>query len=339
MHYNIDVKLISHARPGKSQRVSKPDLSMIRETLFSGDSRLPLEKTAYDGEKNIISMVPLPEETFTVTISAGDDERSYAYEVTLKLVNKLEYRKLRQYLNKELIMPIPRDILQGMDIVFKENPTKRTICMGRQSFFPSDPPLLHHDFRNGIVALGGFQHSLKPTSQGLSLCLDYSVLSFRKRMSVLDYLHERVDGFRLEGFGRFRNRVEKELIGLKVNVTHRRTKQKYIIKRLSNRNTRDITFTLNDPNGLNDSQEVRILDYFWEKHKKDIEYKDIPCLDLGRGAYVPMEFCILIEGQRYPKEDLNKNASMALKNMSLAIPKERQRVIQAMVESSDGPCG
>ncbi|XP_054778521.1 protein argonaute 2-like isoform X2 [Prosopis cineraria] len=337
MHYNVDVKPMSPARPGRPQRISKSDLSMIRETLFSGDTRLPLEKTVYDGEKNILSAVRLPEETFTVTISAGEDERSYSYQVTLTLVNELEYRKLSKYLNKEL-MSIPRDILQGMDIVFKENPAKRTISLGR-SFYPSNPPLLHEDLHHGIIAIGGFQHSLKPTSQGLSLCLDYSVLSFRKRMSVLDFLCERISNFRLEEFGRFRNRVTTELIGLKVNVTHRRTRQKFTIVGLSPRNTRDTTFPLKDPEGRNDPQQVTILDYFWDKYNKDIAFRDIPCLDFGKGVYVPMEFCILVEGQRYPKEYLDRNASKKLKGMSLADPKDRQSVIQRMVESSDGPCG
>ncbi|KAI9122421.1 hypothetical protein K1719_006261 [Acacia pycnantha] len=337
MHYNVDVKPISSVRAGRPQKISKSELSMIRETLFSNDTRLSLEKTVYDGDKNILSAVPLPEETFTVTISAGADERSNSYQVTLTLVNKLEYRKLSRYLNKEF-MSVPRDILQGMDIVFKENPVKRTIGVGR-CFYPSNPPLVHQDLRNGIIALGGFQQSLKPTSQGLSLCLDYSVLSFRKRMSVLDFLYERIYGFRLEEFGRFWNRVATELIGLKVNVTHRRTRQKYTIVAFSDRNTRDITFPLKDPEGRSEPQEVSLLDYFWDKYNKDIEYKDIPCLDFGKGVLVPMEFCILVEGQRYPKENLDKNASKTLKDMSLAPPKDRQRAIQTMVESSDGPCG
>ncbi|KAI9108592.1 hypothetical protein K1719_020476 [Acacia pycnantha] len=334
MHYTVDVKLISQVRVGRPQRISKSDLSMIRKTLFSTDTRLSLEKTVYDGEKNIFSAVPLPEETFMVTISASN-----SYQVTLTLVKELEYRKLSQYLNKES-MSVPRDILQGMDTVFKENPAKRTIVVGR-SFYPSNRPLLHQDLGNGIIALGGFQHSLKPTSQGLSLCLDYSVLSFRKPMPVLDFLSNRIYGFRdkeserfwirvngrIHGysdkeFESFWFRVTTELIGLKVNVTHRRTRQKYTIVGLSDRDTRDITFPLKDPEGRSEARQVSIPDYFQDKYKKDIAYKNIPCLDFGEGVLVPMEFCILVEGQRYPKQDLDKNASETLNDMSLAPPEK-----------------
>ncbi|KAI9074694.1 hypothetical protein K1719_043348 [Acacia pycnantha] len=157
-------------------------------------------------------------------------------------------------------MSVPRDILQGMDIVFKENPAKRTISVGR-CFCPSNPPLLEKDLRNVVIALRGFQQSLKPTSQGLSLCLDYSVLSFQKPMPVLDFLQEHIYDFSdVGGYEQFWNLIKKELIGLKVDVTHRSTRQKYTIVGLSDRDTRVITFPLKDPEGQNEPQDVSILD-------------------------------------------------------------------------------
>ncbi|KAF7842531.1 protein argonaute 2-like [Senna tora] len=341
MHYNVDVKPKLPGKHGRPQKISKFDLSLIREKLFSIDpARLPLGKTAYDGEKSIFSAVPLPEETFIVDVSRGEDEKSISYAVTLTLVNKLEFRKLKQYLCKE-VFSIPRDILQGMDLVVKENPSRRTVSLGRH-FYPTNPPLLHKDLHHGVIAIAGFQHSLKPTSQGLSLCLDYSVLSFRKRMSVFDFLRERIKGFNLKEFEHFRYDVENELIGLKVHVTHRRSKQKYTITKITKRNTGDLSFPKVDPEGHNSVQNVRLVDYFKEKWDTDIMYKDIPCLDFGKGNnihYVPMEFCVLVDGQRFPKENLDWDATNTLKTMSLAKPKERQRAIQKMVESSDGPCG
>ena len=53
-------------------------------------------------------------------------------------------------------------------------------------------------------------------------------------------------------------------------------------------------------------------------------YKDISCLDLGKAnnkKAVPMEFCVLVEGQRYPKEHLDRNAGTILKNLSLVPPR------------------
>ncbi|TKY58967.1 argonaute 2 [Spatholobus suberectus] len=338
MHYHVDVKAKNPRKSNRPQKISKYELSLIREKLFS-DHSLPVQQTAYDGEKSMFSAVPLPEETFAVDVSKGEDERTDSYLVTLTLVNKLELRKLKDYLSGS-VLSIPRDILQGLDLVVRENPAKECVSLGR-CFFPMNPPLKERDLHHGIVAIGGFQQSLKPTSQGLSLCLDYSVLSFRKKLSVLDFLHEHVRDFNLREFGRFRRQVEQALVGLKVNVTHRRTKQKYTIAKLTPKNTRHITFPILDPDGRNPPREASLLAYFQEKYSVDIQYKDIPALDFGgnKTNYVPMELCVLVEGQRYPKENLDKYAAKDLKNMSVAPVNERQRTIQAMVRSREGPCG
>ncbi|OIW13898.1 hypothetical protein TanjilG_31787 [Lupinus angustifolius] len=341
MHYNVAVKPMFSSKRGRPQQLSKSDLIMIREKLFSDDPlRLPLEMTAHDGAKNIYSAVRLPQETFTVDISEGEDEKSGSYNVTITLVNTLKLRKLIDYLSGQGIS-IPRDILQGMDVVMKENPARCTISMGRH-FYPMDPPLVMKDLHHGIIAVGGFHHSLKPTSQGLSLCVDYSVLAFRKRMSVLNFLHEHIDGFNLNEFDSFRKRVDEALIGLKVNVTHRKSSRKYIIGRLTPVNTRYVTFPNDNAKGWILSKDVSLLSFFRDKYGKDIVHKDIPCLDLGKGKkknYVPMEFCILVDDQRYPKERLDGFAGKTLKAMSLAHPNERESAIQKMVQSSDGPCG
>ncbi|KAK7331235.1 hypothetical protein VNO77_25454 [Canavalia gladiata] len=341
LQYTIGVKPKFSSILGQPQKLSKSDLSMIREKLFSDDpERLPLEMTAHDGAKNIFSVVPLPEETFTVEISEGEDEKTISYSVTLTLVNKLRLRKLMDYLRGHALS-IPRDILQGMDVVVKENPARCTISVGRH-FYPTNPPLVMKDLRHGVIAVGGYQHTLKPTSQGLSLCVDYSVLAFRKQMSVLDFLHERIDNFKLDEFDNFRKCVEEALIGVKVNVTHRKSKKKYIIFRLTPMITRYVTFPIDNAGGWSPSKDVSLISFFKDKYGKDIVYKDIPCLDLGKDNkknYVPMEFCVLIEGQRYPKERLDGVAVKTLKAMSLAHPNERECAIQKMVQSSDGPCG
>ncbi|KAI4306368.1 hypothetical protein L6164_029650 [Bauhinia variegata] len=341
MHYHVDVTPELPPKHGRSKKISKSDLSMIREKLFSDEpQRLPLKMTAYDGQKNIFSAVPLPEETFKVVISREDseeDEKNVSYMVTLTFVNKLELRKLKDYLSGR-VLSIPRDILQGLDLVMKENPSRCTVSVGRNFYSTREA----QDIQPGVLAIRGFQPSLKPTSQGLSLCLDYSVLAFRKQMSVLDFLHEHNERFNLKEFGRFRRYVEETLVGLKVNVTHRRTKQKYTIARLTSKNTRYITFSVEGLEGQNPPRNISLLDFFQEKYGVDIQHKDIPCLDLGKGKkinYVPMEFCVLVEGQRYPKEHLSYSGGKMLKKISLANPNERENIIQRMVQSEDGPCG
>ncbi|KAL4606554.1 hypothetical protein ACB092_09G111500 [Castanea dentata] len=340
MHYDVDVKPAVPPKSGRPVRISKSVLSVIRNKLSSDDpAQFPLSRTVYDGEKNIFSAVPLPTGKIDVEVHEGDDMKGVSYVVTINLVNEIKFGKLKDYLNGQLLS-IPRDVLQGMDLVMKENPSRHMIPFGR-SFFPREPRE-GDDLGRGITASRGFQHSLKSTSQGLAMCLDYSVLAFRQKMSVLDFLWEHIPNFDIKNFRRFRRDVEDALGGLKVTVTHRKTKQKYVIRGLTRENTQEVSFIEEDPECQNPPRRVRIVDYFREKYGKDIMYKDIPCLDLGKANKknaLPMEFCVLAEGQRYPKEHLDRNAGIMLKNLSLVPPRVREREIRTMVCSENGPCG
>ncbi|KAI4302891.1 hypothetical protein MLD38_038587 [Melastoma candidum] len=339
-HYDIDVKPVVPPKNGCPVKISKENLSLVREKLFSDHpSEFPASMTAYDGEKNIFSATPLPMGKFTVNISDGEDKKESAFICTITLVNELKLSKLKDYLCGKLSL-IPRDILQGMDLVMKENPAKNMISLGRNFY-----PVKHceeDDLGRGIAAFRGFQHSLKPTSQGLALSLDYSVLAFRKKMSVMDFLGEHIYGFNIQNFSRYRRDAEKALKGLKVTMIHRRTKQKYTVAKLTDKNTRALSFLAEDPGSTSPAKRVSLVNYFREKYNIDIRHKDIPCLDLGRNNkknYVPMELCVLVEGQRYPKENLDREAGIVLKNLSLVRPSTRERLICDMVRSDTGPCG
>ena len=103
----------------------------------------------------------------------------------------------------------------------------------------------------------------------------------------------------MNNFRTFRRQVEGALEGLKVIVTHRTTSQKFKIAGLTDENTRDISF---DVDQISD-----------------------------RKIYVPIEFCYIDKGQRFAKEHLNKYQSDKLRNISLATPKYRESTIYDMV--------
>jgi hypothetical protein len=52
-----------------------------------------------------------------------------------------------------------------------------------------------------------------------------------------------------------------------------------------------------------------------------------------------MEYCVLVEGQVFPKEHLQKDEAEMLKDISLAKAKDRQKTICSMVRDGDGPFG
>ncbi|PHT55531.1 Protein argonaute 2 [Capsicum baccatum] len=342
MHYDVDIKqnFAGENRPVR-KLINKSDLRLIREQLSADNpAQFPINKTAYDGEKNIFSAVQLPTGCFTVNCSDGDDARGRSFDVTIKFVAELKLCKLKEYLSGNLSY-IPRDVLQGMELVMKENPSRCRVSVGR--CFYSKEHQAEHDFGFGVAAYKGFQQSLKPTSGGLALCLDYSVLALRKPMPVLDFLRDYIGEFsENNNFGNKWQDASDALVGLKVKVIHRRASQKFLIKELTKRKTRDLTFPLVDPEGKDPPREVFLVDYFRDKYQREIRYKDLPSVELGKGDkknQVPLELCVLVEGQRYPKEHLDKDTALFLKNISLARPLERRETICEMVRAEDGPCG
>lgn len=327
-HYDVGIEHVtSHENPHGKKRVPKSELCLIIDKWFS-DNEIPILQTTSDGVKNIFSVVHLSTEEFKVDLSGGEDSKSRSYKFTVKFVNELKFLKLEDYLNGN-ISYIPRDILQVMDSVMKDNPYRHRISVGR-GFYS----------REGAC----FKQSVKLTSQGPALCLDYSVLAFRKPLPIIEFLKEHVTGFKeVNDVNRLREEVIDVLKGLQVRVTHRATQQKYTIAGLTDKNASEISFSLvgPEPEG-NLTKQIKLVDYFKDKWGTDILFKDIPCLDLSKNNRpndVPMEFCVLVEGQRYPKEYLGGQAGSNLRRKSLLHPKERKNAISQMVQANDGPCG
>ncbi|EOA39562.1 hypothetical protein CARUB_v10008180mg [Capsella rubella] len=334
-HYDVEVK-----GENPTKKISRFELAMVRDKVFTDNpGKFPFAMTAYDGQKNIFSAAELPTGSFKVEFPKTDESRARSYTFTIKQVNELKLRDLKEYMTGSTSAN-PRDVLQGMDVVMKEHPSKCMITVGKSFFTRETAP--DEDLGFGVAAAKGYRHTLKPTQQGLSLCLDYSVLAFRKAMSVIEYLKLYFNWSDMRQFRNCRRDVERELTGLKVIVNHRKNKQKLTIVGLSLQDTKDIKFDLIDQEGNEPPRKISIVDYFRIKYGRDIVHKDIPCLDLGKNGrqnLVPMEFCDLVEGQIYPKDDLDKNSALWLKKLSLVNPQQRQKNIDQMIKSRNGPSG
>ncbi|GLJ35092.1 hypothetical protein SUGI_0706220 [Cryptomeria japonica] len=92
-----------------------------------------------------------------------------------------------------------------------------------------------------------------------------------------------------------RSDLEKALIGLKVTVKHRETKQKFTVVEVTEKAARDIKFKVDGGD-----VEKSIMDHYNDRYGKRIIKMKLPCLNLGKKAgrqnYVPMDFCEICEG-------------------------------------------
>ncbi|KAM7257077.1 hypothetical protein ACFE04_012818 [Oxalis oulophora] len=338
-HYDLAIKQVENPLNNRPIKLTKADYSVIQNKLSSTNpTEFPLSMTAFDGVENIFSCDQLPTGEFQVLISKDEGKKAGSFVCTLKLAGQLRLSKLTDYL-RGCGDSVPRDILQGMDVIMNEHPTRHMIRVGRR--FHSAKPEWNNDIGEGMVASGGFQQSLKPTAQGLALCLNYSVLAFRKPIPVIQFLEEHIRGFNMNDFHKFKSHVEDVLTKLKVTFTHRVTNLDFTVTGLTEKATKDISFPLTDRENDAPPRDIGLVEFFREKYEKDIRYLNVPCLELGkaRKTTVPLEFCKLVAGQKCSKELLGKDLDKRLRNFSLIPPQEREKKICRMVQDMDGPRG
>ncbi|KAK1316678.1 Protein argonaute 2 [Acorus calamus] len=309
--------------PDKKAQVSKSDSLSVKRQIFATDpTRFPSQSTAYDGDKNIFSTVPLPTGTFRVRTRRD-------YVVTVRLQAELSLSAIAS-------PHVPRNVLHALDVILREKPSANLLVAGR-GFYWAD---LGQDLRRGIQALDGFIQGLRVTEQGLVVYVDYSVMAFRKKMPVIEVLQDTLQMRLRENYAlnmQQRALIEGALRGLRVTVNHRKSAQKYVVQDLTTHDSDSTKFTIDGPNGGSFS----VREYFRSKYGQEIRYRRLPCLDLGkngRANYVPMEFCEIAGGQRFPKQNLNKYEANQLRGIALADPIRRKESILRTVRSHDGPC-
>jgi eukaryotic translation initiation factor 2C len=118
---------------------------------------------------------------------------------------------------------------------------------------------------------------------------------------------------------------------------HRRTNQKYTVQGLTPLPASQMAFV-----DTKSRQTKCLMEYYAQKHGIVIEYQMLPCLDLSKSKdkpnHVPIELCTLLEGQRFPKANLDKNSGRILKGKALIPASNRRNEILDLVSASDGPC-
>lgn len=211
-HYDISIKIDQASSEASGKELSKAELLSVKDELFrDNDLRSLLSYVAYDGARNLFTSAELPRRTFRVK------DRSRTYIVSADLKKHLPLSQLSE-------IPVPRDILQGLDVIVREASAPGKIILGRGFY----SPIISGRTRLCAALLEGTQQTLKYTQQGLILCADYSVMPFYKAGPVLDGVRKLV--------GRLNCRTslpKHELKGRCVAVIHRRTNQKYMVQGLN----------------------------------------------------------------------------------------------------------
>ncbi|KAL8028725.1 hypothetical protein ABFS82_14G176300 [Erythranthe guttata] len=356
-HYSVAIKYDDDT-PVEAKGSGRKILEKVYDTYAA---ELDRKRFAYDGEKTLFTVGPLPRNKFEFTViledgqsnrsagngSPGADEsgpkrskrqpRSKTYKVAINFAAKIPMQAIADALRGHDSEHF-QDAVRVLDIMLRQHASQQGCLLVRQSFFHNEPRNFV-DLGGGVVGCRGFHSSFRATQGGLSLNMDVSTTMIVKPGPVLDFLlaNQRVDNPGQIDW----SKAKRTLKNLRIRATN--SNLEYKISGLSDSICRKQTFPLKQrKEGANEGDEVQITVYDYFVNHRDIKLRysgDFPCINAGkpkRPTYIPIELCELVSLQRYTKS-LSNLQRASLVEKSRQKPMERMSSLkQALATSNYG---
>ena len=131
----------------------------------------------------------------------------------------------------------------------------------------------------------------------MDLCYELAGLD-KSRGSRRDYTQLSCKGRSGE---RIWHRLQRSLVGLRIRTTHT-TSAGYVsnnhksIKKFTERGAEDEDFLVEG------GKRLTIARYFRQITGTSLRYPDLPCVVFASGAKIPVEYCVVVEGQLMRKQ-------------------------------------
>ncbi|KAL3683483.1 hypothetical protein R1sor_001505 [Riccia sorocarpa] len=347
-HYNVTIE----------PAIKRPVCRKVMKKLYEvyGVQTLEGKKFAYDGEKSLFSVGPLPFTNKDFQVSLDDDPGRGPRRISVEreepvgsdgrpsqmrrgggrdFLVKFEYAAR---VNMRAIDAVLRgetegsaqDAIRVLDIMLREHAAKREYLLIRDCYFhKSLGPV--GEIGEGVQSWRGYHVSFRPSSGGcLTLNFDLSTTTVIKPLPVMQFIQEHC---KIQDIRKLRDtdwqRVKRILKGLVIE-TYAGRKQKII--GLSPQPCNKTMFSKRSRNGdAEESVELTVHDYFVNDKKLTLTASaNLPCLDVGKASkpiYLPLELCKLVEGQRY-KRTLNGNQTKNHLDQARQSPDERRKIVQ-----------
>ncbi|XP_059625065.1 protein argonaute 4-like isoform X1 [Cornus florida] len=350
-HYSVSLSY-EDGRPVDGKGIGRKVIDRVQETY---DTELAGKNFAYDGEKSLFTVGPLPRNKleFTVVLeditstrntrngSPGDHEspndtdrkrlrrpyQSKTFKVEISFAAKIPMQAIANALRGQE-SENSQEALRVLDIILRQHAAKQGCLLVRQSFFHNEPRNFA-DVGGGVLGCRGFHSSFRTTQSGLSLNIDVSTTMIIQPGPVVDFLiaNQNVkDPFSIDWA-----KAKRTLKNLRVKTNPSNTE--YKITGLSEMPCKEQMFSLKQKSGkdeVGETIEVTVYDYFVNHRHIALRYSaDLPCINVGkpkRPTYFPLELCSLVSLQRYTKA-LSTLQRASLVEKSRQKPQERMRVL------------
>ncbi|XP_077510193.1 protein argonaute-2-like [Amblyomma americanum] len=294
---------------------------------------------AFDGRKNLYTRRQLNFRERTFTVDLEEDQRSEKFIIKIQYAATVNLDALHGVFQKR-VQTVPQEVLQAIDIVLRHRPSINLAPVGR-SFFRPPGPNEHNDLGGGREVWFGYYTSVRPAQWKPMLNVDMSATTFYESLPLVDFMCRFLsDSRRVLTPADFRSlrdnqyvRLNRELKGLRVKVTHLPYPRKYKVVKITREPAKEIYFE-------SEGSQISVADYFQSRYRR-LSYPNFPCVQSGsptHPVYIPLEVCELAEGQHCRKKlDESQTAEM-IKHTAKPPAKRFQKIRQSvrdMVSSSD----
>ncbi|XBJ16573.1 hypothetical protein VPH35_008173 [Triticum aestivum] len=328
---------------------------VIEQMLRTYSSELAGKDCAYDGEKCLFTVGPLPQNNYKFTVimetssravggspghggpDLGDEKQAKRSPLPKQFVVSIIYAAKISLRSVALALQgsdsdHAQDALRVLDIVLKQQQAKRGCLLVRQSFFSDDNRNLV-DLTGGVSGCSGFHASFHTTMGGLFLNTDVSTTMIVTPGPLVNFLltNQNVRDIRDIDWPK----AKEMLKNLRVKAKHNNMEFKII--GLSDQPCFRQTFPMEVRSGSSEGQTVDItVEEYFKSKQVFLEKPYLPCLDVGKPEcpnYLPVELANLISLQRY-RNALSSQQRAILVEKSRQKPQDRIRVITDAVKSS-----
>ncbi|XP_037570896.1 protein argonaute-4 [Dermacentor silvarum] len=318
--YHYDVEIYSETSAGakvpeqKKYRCLSTKINRLVIEMLVQKYRHDLSNCipAFDGRKNLYTRHQLNFRERTFSVELNEDQRIQKFIVKIQYAATVNLDALHAvYQNR--VNTVPQEVLQAIDIVVRHGPSMKLTPVGR-SFFKVPPPHELNALGGGREVWFGYYTSVRPAQWKPMLNVDISATAFYESLPLVSFMCKIFGDSRREmtpaDFKQLRDfhhaRLNKELKGLRVKVTHLPYPRKYKVARVTKESANQIFFN-------ECGKRTSVAEYF-EKRYGRLAYPHFPCVQSGsleHPVYIPLEVCEMVEGQHCRKKlDENQTAEM-----------------------------
>ncbi|XP_010509947.1 PREDICTED: protein argonaute 6-like [Camelina sativa] len=328
----------------------------LMDQLFKTySSDLDGKRLAYDGEKTLYTVGPLPQNEFDFQVilegsfskrdcgvsdcgspssTCKRSKRSFlprSYKVQIHFTAKIPFKSVPvTQRGADTPDKSAQDALRVLDTVLRQQAAGRGCLLVRQAYFHNNG--YSFEVGGGVKGIKGLHSSFRPTHGGLSLNIDVSTTMILEPGPVIKFLlaNQSVESPRQIDW----IQAAKMLKHMRVKASH--SNMEYKIIGLTQKPCNQQLFSMKIKDGEHEGQprEITVYEYFKQTYTAPISSAYLPCLDVGkpnRPIYLPLEFCNLVSLQRYKKALSGRQRASLIEN-------SRQKPLERIKTLNDAMC-